>query len=117
MFASVGSCCAGIESTYQLVVSRSESLFGPYVNKEGKRMLDGNYSQVIGPNERFVGNGHCSRIMQDNNNNDWIFFHGVDINNPRGRVLLLNQIKWDAKGWPYVEGGSPSLNALSPRFL
>lgn len=116
MFASVGSCCEGVESTYRLVVGRSESLLGPYINKEGKRMMDSNYTQVIGSNERFIGNGHCSQIVQDNNNNDWIFLHGVDINNPQSRVLLLNQIKWDTKGWPYVEGGSPSLNAISPRF-
>lgn len=116
LFASVGSCCKGIESTYQLVVGRSESLLGPYVNKDGKGMMDSSYTQVIGSNERFVGNGHCSQIVQDTDNNDWIFFHGVDVNAPQGRVLLLNQIKWDAKGWPYVEGGSPSLKALSPRF-
>jgi len=116
MFASVGSCCKGIESTYQLVVGRSKSLFGPYTNRDDKRMLDGNYTRVIGSNERFVGNGHCSQIVQDKSNNDWIFLHGVDVDNPQCRVLLLNQVKWDAKGWPYVEGGSPSLNASSPRF-
>lgn len=116
MFASVGSCCEGIESTYRLVVGRSRSLFGPYFSKDGKRMMDSNYTQVIGSNERFVGNGHCSKIVQDSNNNDWIFLHGVDVNNPQCRVLLLNQIKWDTKGWPYVEGASPSLCALSPQF-
>jgi hypothetical protein len=25
-----------------------------------------------------------------------------------GRILLLDQIKWDKEGWPYVEGESPS---------
>ena len=25
-----------------------------------------------------------------------------------GRILLLDQIKWDKEGWPYVEGEAPS---------
>lgn len=116
MFASIGSCCEGLESTYQLVVGRSKSVLGPYLNKHGKGMMDSNYTLVIDSNKRFVGNGHCSKILQDSNNNDWMLLHGVDVNNPQGRVLLLNQIKWDAKGWPYIEGTSPALNALRPKF-
>jgi DNA topoisomerase-1 len=39
LFASTGSCCEGLKSTYQTVVGRSKSLYGPYVNKAGERML------------------------------------------------------------------------------
>lgn len=116
MFASIGSCCNGLKSTYKLVVGRSTSLFGPYTDKSGKDMLDNGYEVVIGPNKGFVGNGHCSEIVQDKKKNDWIFYHGVDVNNPHGRVLLLDQIKWDKDKWPYVEGNSPSLGALKPVF-
>lgn len=116
LFASIGSCCEGVNSTYQLVVGRSESLFGPYLDKEGKDMMDNGYAVVIGSNSRFVGNGHCSEIVQDDAGNDWILYHGVDTENPHGRVLLLDQIRWDAQGWPYVEGGSPSLSADKPIF-
>ena len=38
LFASVGSCCQGLKSTYRTVVGRSESLFGPYLDKRGNRM-------------------------------------------------------------------------------
>lgn len=116
MFASVGSCCEGVKSTYRLVVGRSHSLFGPYYDKNGKDMMDNGYSLVIGSNERFVGNGHCSEIVQDKAGNDWIFYHGVDVENPRGRVLLMDQVKWDKEGWPYVVGNSPSLSAKKPEF-
>lgn len=116
LFASVGSCCEGVKSTYRLVVGRSGSLFGPYIDKEGKDMMDNGYSVVIGSNSRFVGNGHCSEIVQDNAGNDWIFYHGVDVENPKGRILLLDRIRWDKEGWPYVEGGSPSLSAEKPVF-
>lgn len=116
LFASIGSCCEGVNSTYKLVVGRSKSLFGPYLDKNGKDMLDNGYSLVIGPNSRFVGNGHCSEIAQDEAGNDWMFYHGVDTQNPHGRVLLLDQIKWDSDGWPYVEGFSPTLSAEKPVF-
>jgi arabinan endo-1,5-alpha-L-arabinosidase len=116
LFASVGSCCAGINSTYKLVVGKSKSLFGPYVDKDGKDMMKNGYSMVINSNARFVGNGHCSEIIEDNQGNDWIFYHGIDKNNPKGRVLLLDQIKWDGEGWPFVESSSPSLKASKPVF-
>ncbi len=116
LFASIGTCCEGVNSTYQLVVGRSQSLFGPYVDKSGKDMLDNGYSLVIGSNDRFVGNGHCSEIVQDDKGNDWVLYHGVDKQNPSGRVLLLSQIKWDNEGWPFVEGSAPALSAKKPEF-
>lgn len=116
LFASIGSCCQGVESTYKLVVGRSESLFGPYLDKTGKDMMDNGYTVVVGSNERFVGNGHCSEIIQDNAGSDWIFYHGVDCNNPHGRILLLDQVKWDESGWPHIGNGSPSLSAPKPVF-
>ncbi|MDR0797062.1 MAG: family 43 glycosylhydrolase, partial [Tannerella sp.] len=32
LFASIGSCCNGLESTYTTVVGRSENLWGPYID-------------------------------------------------------------------------------------
>lgn len=116
LFASWGTCCEGVNSTYKLVAGRSTSLFGPYVDKIGRSMLDNHYDTVINSNSRFVGNGHCSEIVQDEAGQDWIFYHGVDVTNPNGRVLMLDQIKWDNDGYPYVEGGTPSLSAPKPVF-
>ncbi|MBN9301188.1 MULTISPECIES: family 43 glycosylhydrolase [Dysgonomonas] len=116
MFASIGSCCEGANSTYELVVGRSQSLFGPYVDKTGKDMMDNGYTVVISKSSRFVGNGHCSEIVQDKAGNDWILYHGVDLNHPDGRMLLLDQVKWDNNSWPYVEGSKPSSSADKPVF-
>jgi arabinan endo-1,5-alpha-L-arabinosidase len=86
------------------------------VDKTGKDMMKNGYTVVIGNSTRFVGNGQCSEIVQDKAGNDWIFYHGVDVNNPQGRVLLLDQVKWDSDNWPYVEGGKPSAEAEKPVF-
>ncbi|MBR1705314.1 MAG: family 43 glycosylhydrolase [Bacteroidales bacterium] len=112
LFASVGSCCAGINSTYRTVVGRSSSIWGPYVDKEGVSMVDNGYTVLIGPNEAFVGNGHNAGIVRDDAGQDWILYHGIDTGHPDGgRYLLLDPVQWDVEGWPYIEGGSPSTAA------
>ncbi len=116
MFASIGRCCEGVNSTYELVVGRSKNLLGTYVDKDGKDMLENGYSKVISNNERFVGNGHCSEIVKDDRGNDWILYHGVDVEDANGRKLLLDEVKWDKDAWPYVETGTPSLSTKRPSF-
>jgi len=116
LFASIGRCCEGVKSSYELVVGRSKNLMGPYVNKDRKSMLENGYSLVITHNDRFVGNGHCSEIVKDDAGKYWILYHGIDVNNPKGRVLMLDQIQWDKEGWPYIENGTPSISAPKPYF-
>ncbi len=115
MFASIGSCCEGVNSTYTTVVGRSTRLFGPYLDKEGRLMLENNHQVVIRGNERFVGTGHNAEIVTDKAGQDWILYHAVDVESPSGRVLMLDQVRW-VDGWPVVEGGSPSLEAPAPVF-
>lgn len=115
MFASIGSCCNGLNSTYTTVVGRSTSLLGPYKDKSGGLMMDNNHELLIGKNDKFVGTGHNSEIVQDNDDNDWFFYHAVSVANPSGRVLMLDQVKWD-NDWPYVSTGSPSIEYSVPSF-
>lgn len=115
MFASIGSCCEGLKSTYTTVVGRSKQLMGPYVDKKGNRMLDNHHEVLIHKNESFVGTGHNSEIVSDNAGTDWLFYHAVSVANPDGRVLMLDKIDW-IDGWPSVEGNSPSVKSEKPRF-
>ncbi len=118
-FGSNGFCCDGINSTYEVVFGRSSSLLGPYLDKEGKDLMDNNFDVLIGSNEYFVGNGHNSQIVQDDNGDDWMLYHGFRNASTTGqydRYLMLSRIKWDADGWPYVDGNSPSISAVIPVF-
>ena len=46
-----------------------------------------------------------------------MLYHGFQANDvDAGRVLFLDQVKWDANGWPYIEGGQPSATAEAPVF-
>lgn len=115
MFASIGSCCAGLNSTYTTVVGRAEKLFGPYLDKEGRPMIENHHEVLIGKNDRFVGTGHNSEIVQDSEGNDWILYHAVSVANAKGRVLMLDRVRW-VNNWPFVEGAMPSIKAVRPIF-
>lgn len=115
MFASIGSCCEGLNSTYTTVVGRSKSLFGPYFDKQDRSMMDNHHEVLIQKNDKFVGTGHNSEIVQDEKGQDWILYHAVSVDNPKGRVLMMDQVRWK-DGWPYVEGFTPSLEAEKPAF-
>ncbi|MDR0938660.1 MAG: family 43 glycosylhydrolase [Mediterranea sp.] len=115
LFASIGSCCDGLNSTYTTVVGRSTSLLGPYVNKAGERMLDNKHEVIIHKNDAFVGTGHNSEIVTDDAGKDWILFHAYQVANPdANRGVLLDRLYWTADGWPYVLGDSPAIKSEAP---
>ena len=115
LFASIGSCCEGLRSTYTTVVGRSKDLLGPYVDKEGNRMLDNCHEILIHKNDSFVGTGHNSEIVSDKDGNDWVLYHAVSVENPDGRVLMLDRVDWQG-GWPVVAGDVPSAESRKPCF-
>lgn len=111
LFASIGTCCEGINSTYTAVVGRSQNLFGPYFDKEGNSMMDNHHEVFIRGNNRFVGTGHNSEIVTDDAGNDWVLYHAVDVKNPDGRVLMLDRIRWNNE-WPEVLNDTPGVSDL-----
>lgn len=117
LFASVGTCCDGVNSTYQVVVGRSKRLEGPYVNRNGEYMLDNAFTPVIKGDKYFVGPGHGSTILTDKNGHTWYVFHAYEREAmSKGRQAMLVEIKWDKEGWPYVDKGVPCRSGESPVF-
>lgn len=117
MFASTGSCCEGVRSTYQTVVGRSKNLLGPYVDKQGRRMLDNHHEILIHGNSRWAGTGHNAELIEDKNGDTWIPYHAYDKQDvKKGRVVLLDKVLWSEDGWPYVENAEPSAESPRPRF-
>lgn len=117
--ASAGSCCEGDKSTYHVVVARSENVKGPYVNKDGGSILEAAnpFTTIMTGNDRVAGPGHNSELVVDDNGAWWMLYHGfVRGKSGNGRVLFLDQVKWDNDGWPYIEGGVPSAEAPRPYF-
>lgn len=115
LFASIGTCCEGLNSTYTTVVGRADNFWGPYLDKSGNQMMENRHELLIQKNTKFVGTGHNSEIVSDSKGQDWVFYHAVPVDNPKGRVLLMDKINWK-DDWPYVEGKTPSLESNKPIF-
>ncbi|MBQ2037143.1 MAG: family 43 glycosylhydrolase [Alistipes sp.] len=115
LFASIGSCCNGLNSTYQTVVGRSKSLFGPYVDKQGRKMLDNYHEILLSGDDAVKGPGHDSQILTDDKGQDWIYYHGVDVNEVKaGRKMYLDQVNWGKDGWPTIGNGYPAKQGKVP---
>jgi arabinan endo-1,5-alpha-L-arabinosidase len=116
-FGSMGKCCDGVKSTYEVAVGRSTTLFGPYYDKKGNSLLNSGNTVILSKNDRFIGPGHNSKLVQDDSGNDWMVYHSYDARNESaGRLLMLDRVLWDSDGWPYIQGGTPSLTAAEPSF-
>lgn len=116
LFGSAGTCCDGENSTYRVTVGRSENLFGPYVDRKGKKLLDNHYELVLYRNENVIGPGHNSELITDDDGQDWMLYHGFDAGCPeKGRLVWLDKVDW-VDGWPYVSGCTPSRISAMPRF-
>lgn len=113
-FGSKGSCCEGKYSTYHVAVGRSESFKGPYVDQEGKALLDNGGTILLSSDEesKFAGPGH-NAIIKDGAGKDWLVYHAIEKADPllwtgaSRRPLMMDPIIWK-DGWPIIEGGQPS---------
>lgn len=112
LFGSYGSCCSGINSSYRVVMARSESLFGPYTNKKGEDSFD----SFLSGNKFVAGPGHNAEFITDDAGQDWIIYHGYLKSDPdAGRVVFLDPVYWK-DGWPYIKNNSPSETNVKPFF-
>ena len=103
LFVSWDFCCAGVDSTYKIVVGRSKSVLGPYVDIRGRPMADGGGSLITASSRRWRGPGHNSVLHTDRG--DWLVHHAYDANDVTlGRVLQIRPLYW-IDGWP--SGGQP----------
>lgn len=119
LFASIGSCCNNINSTYKVVVGRSKELLGPYVDKKGKGMLDNSWELVLeGDMQKWIGPGHNSEIIQDDEGTEWMIYHSYlrTGDTVGGRLGMLDRLQWTNDGWPYIMNCVPSNSDLIPVF-
>jgi arabinan endo-1,5-alpha-L-arabinosidase len=99
LFVSWDYCCKGKESTYKVVVGRSTSITGPYLDKEGKSLVEGGGSLVIEGNLNYAGVGHNSAYTFDGR--DYLVFHAYDVKDNGQSKLRIKEIKWE-NNWPVV---------------
>ena len=107
LFASFDFCCRGPNSTYKMVVGRSDKVTGPYVDKEGKKMTQGGGSLLLEGDNNWYGVGHNSVYNFDGQ--DYLVFHAYDAADKGRPKLRIEKLSWDKNGWPVVKGQQRSI--------
>jgi lysophospholipase L1-like esterase len=98
---SYDGCCAGVGSTYKLVVGRSRSITGPYVDRDGKPMTEGGASLVLSTHDWCVGPGQSSMIV-DPDGTTYLAHHYYDARLNGRPSFAVRRVVWDDEGWPLV---------------
>jgi arabinan endo-1,5-alpha-L-arabinosidase len=99
LYVSWDLCCRGTKSTYRTMVGRSKNVTGPYTDQDGKPMLQGGGTQLLTPNQRWLGPGGESVFMQKGGD-DLIVFHAYDAKSGKP-ALQISTIGWE-NGWPHA---------------
>jgi arabinan endo-1,5-alpha-L-arabinosidase len=102
LFVSFDRCCRGMDSTYKIMVGRSRSATGPYVDRDGTPMLEGGGTLVLAGDEDWVALGHNAAYTFDDQ--DWLVFHAYETADNAKQKLRILRISWQ-DGWPVVDPG------------
>lgn len=103
LFVSFDLCCRGTRSTYRTMVGRARNVTGPYVDRDRKPMLQGGGTQILFPNNKWLGPGGES-VFQRKDAPDLLVFHAYDAKTGRP-AMQISTIAW-RDGWPEVALGS-----------
>ena len=102
LFVSWDYCCQGMKSTYRVAVGRSKNVAGPYLDKEGKPMLEGGGTLILeGDKKEYEAIGHCSAYSFPDG--DVFFCHGYSVAKNGASILVQKKIRWESDGWLTLE--------------
>jgi arabinan endo-1,5-alpha-L-arabinosidase len=112
LFQAYDFCCRGLASDYRTVVGRSESITGPYVDRDGLPLMNAaGGTEVITGEGQFIGTGGADVMLEGDGDTGYIvnhYYDAIDNGVPR---LNVRPLTWTDDGWPVV--GEP-LNAGRP---
>ena len=95
-------CCRGIKSNYRVAVGRSKNVSGPYLDRDGKPMLEGGGTLLLeGDKKEYEALGHCSAYSFSDG--DVFFCHGYSVAKNGASILVQKRIEWTEDGWLTLE--------------
>lgn len=102
LFVSWDYCCRGIKSNYRVAVGRSKNVSGPYLDRDGKPMLEGGGTLLLeGDKKEYEALGHCSAYSFSDG--DVFFCHGYSVAKNGASILVQKRIHWTEDGWLTLE--------------
>ncbi len=94
-----GTCCDGPNSTYNIVVTRSRKVTGPYLDNMGTDALKGGGKFLVGASGRFVGPGHFGLLDLGDGVQKFSCHYEADLDRSGRSVLDIRPLLWK-DGWP-----------------
>jgi arabinan endo-1,5-alpha-L-arabinosidase len=94
LFVSIGFCCQGSDSTYEIAVGRADEVSGPYLDRDGRPMSEGGGTVLLSTDGDRVGPGGESQSRGS------LAFHFYDAARGGATTLALTPLSWDFSGWP-----------------
>jgi len=94
-----GTCCDGVNSTYNIVVGRSKCVTGPYLDNVGRDMLRGGGKMVLNAGHRVTGPGHFGRFVVEEGVEKMSCHYEADYDQGGRSVLGIRALLWK-NGWP-----------------
>ena len=94
-----GTCCDGVNSTYNIVVGRSRNVTGPFIDNVGRDMVAGGGKMVVDGEDRQFGAGHFGRYIEDEGVEKMSFHWEADLDRSARSVLAIRPIVW-VNDWP-----------------
>ncbi len=105
LFVSYGLAAQGVRSTYRIMVGRSKTVMGPYLDANGKSMAEGGYLNVLKGSPPMFSPGHCDALQLKDGR--WVMpYHFYDgrhywTQDKWGRpALQIRELLWSEDGWP-----------------
>lgn len=100
LFVNEGWCCRGKASTYRVLVGRSRSATGPYLDDQGRDLRERGGRLLLGTEGDFIGPGHAT-VVEDADR-QWLAVHFYDGTRNGAPTLGLRRLAWTEDGWPRV---------------
>ncbi len=98
LWVSFDLCCRGAASTYRVMVGRSTSVTGPFVDRNGVAMTAGGGTEMLAGHGSIHGPGHQA-VFTDTDADVLVYHYYADSN---ASYLGINLIGYDSAGWPFV---------------
>jgi hypothetical protein len=93
-------------------MGRSESITGPYLDRDGVPMMQGGGTVLLEGYDSFAGTGH-NDVLRDGAI-DWLIHHYYDREENGARKLSVRRLNWGADGWPQAD---PPLSQGGPGLV
>jgi len=101
LFVSWDYCCRGEKSNYKVVVGRSKTVNGPYMDNAGIMLNNGGGTLVAeGDGKQWFGAGHNAVYTFDGK--DYMIYHAYDAADKGRSKLMIQALEWNAEGWPVI---------------